>query len=386
MGKRILFLMVIVVVGVGLAYGGRWFLAATDDGKVENGSGALTEAEILAARVEEKLAAMTEEELAGQMLIAGFSGYEPDYYIKRMIQLRHFGGVILFGRNVATAEQVGELAQALQAMAAEGETLPLWICVDEEGGMVRRMQGIVEAETDPEDLASRGDADYAQSLADAVGQELAALGVNVNFAPVVDIGYPGGIMVPRSLGEDPEQVGRLGSALIRGYQEAGVTATAKHFPGLGRATTDPHGEPVVIEASRAELAADLLPFREAIEAGVTMVMVSHALYPAYDETQIASMSREIQEGVLRQELGFDGIIVADDLEMGAALATGEAGEVAVAMIRSGADMLLLCHTPEVQAEAYDAVLAAVADGSLTRERLEDSVRRILLAKAAAGLW
>jgi beta-N-acetylhexosaminidase len=385
MSKRWIFFVVIIIVGVGLAYGGKLYQQALEGREQGADEGNLTGQEMLFQQAEEIVGGMSDEELVGQLLIAGFSGTEPDYYIKRMIELRHFGGVILFGRNVESAEQVQAMTAALQQLAQAGGTLPLWICVDEEGGIVRRLQGIVDAETNPPELASLNDPKYTENMAEAVGHQLRELGINVNFAPVVDIGFPQGIMVERSFGADADQVAELGAALVRGYHAGGVMATAKHFPGLGRAVTDPHGEPVVIAADRATLAEDLRPFQAMIAEDVDIVMVSHALYPAYDETAIASMSVKIQEELLRQQLGFAGIIVADDIEMGAALAKGSVGAVAVAMVLAGADQLLLCHTPEKQAEAYDAIVAAVADGTITRSRLEASAVRIVMAKLSMGM-
>lgn len=333
------------------------------------------------AGLEQIVTAMTPEERAGQLMVVGFNGAEPDYYITRMISLRHAGGVILYSRNIKSAVQVEKLTGELQKMAAANQDLPLFIAVDQEGGEVNRFKGII-ATPGPSDLGKTASPETVETCARETAAKLRALGVNVNLAPVVDVAGPKSIMALRSYGSDPLLVAELGAAAIKGYKEGGVIPCAKHFPGLGRAVADPHQKPVKIAVDLATLEqTDLVPFKQAIEENVEMIMVNHALYPALDAQNPASFSPTIQSTLLRKTFGYQGLILSDDLEMKAAASHDAIGTRAVEAVKAGADVVLVCHTPEKQKEVYDALLAAIKSGEIERSHLEESLKRIVWLKS-----
>ncbi len=334
----------------------------------------------LSDKVNRIVSSMSPEEMVGQLLVVGFSGKEPDYYVTRMIRLRHVGGVILFERNIENPTQVTRLIAWLQEMAESNGDPPLFIAVDQEGGEVSRFKVGVSPLPAPVELAKLGPT-AVEEASERLARELRAMGVNVNLAPVVDVASQGSIMARRSYGSDPATVARLGAAFISGTKRGGVIPCAKHFPGLGRAVADPHNGPIEIKADFATFyQSDLLPFSQAINEGVEMIMVSHARYPALDARNPASLSLIIQTVVLRGLLGYQGLIITDDLEMGAVNGESSVGQLAVEAVKAGADLLLVCHTPEKQKEAYEALLAALRKGEIQEDRLKESVRRIVALK------
>lgn len=293
------------------------------------------------------------------------------------------GGVILFARNVESPAQVWQLNYDLRRAAAQAERPPLWVMVDQEGGSVARLHAPF---TDGPDLADLGDAGENALFAHGakLGREALAAGFNWDLAPVMDVhAMKGGIMARRSLGADPELVGRLGAAFIRGMQAAGCLACAKHFPGLGRTTADTHKERPIVGLSRAELeAVELPPFRAASRAGVAGVMICHAVYSALDPERPASLSSKVIQEVLRGELGYEGLVISDDLEMGAVVGQMAPEDAAVEAYLAGSDVLLMCHRPELALAAVerltDLVMAGEVDPALVAER----ARRIVQGKQA----
>ena len=220
-------------------------------------------------------------------------------------------------------------------------------------------------------------------MAEKIGSELLRAGVNTNFAPVVDTGF-GAAIGSRSYGEDPGLVSRMGAASVEGFEAAGIASSAKHFPNHGPATVDSHeGLPVVDHDAGTIESYDLPPFRAAVEAGVPMVMAGHLLYPAVDAERPASLSPRWM-GVLREDLGFDGVVVTDDLAMAGASGGGTPGRAAVRAVEAGADLLVISSPPEQQADAYDAVVAAVESGEISEERVRRSVERLLKVKETYG--
>lgn len=382
--KTIFIFFVIIIFGLTIAYVKKEkILAGVNDlpSLNQKRTASKTSVEILdKTSLEQIINAMTPEEMAGQLMMVGFSGKEPDYYITRMIKLRHVGGVILYSRNIKSAVQVEKLTGELQKMAADNKDLPLFIAVDQEGGEVDRFKGIISTPS-PSYLGKIASPDAVESSAQETAERLSALGINVNLAPVMDVAWPKSTMALRAYGRDPLLVAELGAAAIRGYKRGGVIPCAKHFPGLGRAVTDPHQKPVEIAVDLATLEkSDLVPFKRAIEEKVEMMMVSHALYPALDAQNPASFSPTIQYTLLRKTLGYQGLILSDDLEMRAAASRDPVGRLAVEAVKAGADMVLICHTPEKQREAYDALLAAIKSGDIERNRLKESLKRIVYLK------
>jgi len=307
------------------------------------------------------------------------------------------GGVILFGDNFRTPEQITRLTNDIQAaIVAQAGAVPAWMATDQEGGPVSRL---ADAEpgaftTFPVSMAvaATGDPAYAQSIGLAMAEELRAVGITMNLAPVADVetNPDNPVIFRRAFSADPVRTGQMAAAMIQGLQAGGVLATAKHFPGHGDTGDDSHVTLPVVAHDRARLdAVELAPFRQAIAADVGAIMVAHVAYPALDPTPEtpASLSPAIVSGLLRQELAFDGLIMTDALDMDAIDGRYSLAHASLLALQAGAD--LIAPGPHVSLEtqqaAIEAVVRAVEDGIIPLERIEDSARRILRYKARFGV-
>jgi beta-N-acetylhexosaminidase len=326
-----------------------------------------------AAELEE----MSVRELVGQMFVIGVGGTQPDYYVEKMIRERNIGGVLLFAHNMESEAQTRALTGALQELSVKTEpAIPLFVAVDHEGGQVARAPWVTRQPAAAR-VGARGEPGEAREIAAQVGEELRRGGVNTDLAPVVDTGF-GAAIGSRSYGEDPRLVSRMGAAAVEGFERAGVVSAAKHFPNHGPATADSHADLPVVDHDLETLRTyDLPPFEAAVEAGVPMVMVGHLVYPAIDPGRPASLSPEAVR-LLREDLGFDGVVVTDDLAM--AGVSRSPARAAVGAVEAGADLLLISSPPQEQADAYDAVVEAVESGEIPREQVEASVERVLEVK------
>ncbi len=324
---------------------------------------------------------------AAQLFMMDFTGHVPSPDIVRLIEQDGIGGVILFVKNIGSPRQVASLTNSLQDIASGAGHPPLLISADQEGGSVVRLEaGATHFPSAMAFGAARSEA-LAASAADVAARELAAVGIRMNFAPVVDVNNnPANPVIGiRSFGEDPGLVGRLGAAVIGATQAAGVLATAKHFPGHGDTAVDSHLDLPVVAHARARLeAVELPPFRDAVRAGVGAVMTAHAIYPAFDPERPATLSPVIL-GLLRVQWGFSGLIVTDSMAMRAITDRYAAGEAAVLAVLAGADVILACGEIGAQREALDAVRYAVSTGRIPRARIDVSVARIRAAKQRLGL-
>ena len=228
-------------------------------------------------------------------------------------------------------------------------------------------------------VGQSGDPAQARHVAEDIGRQLGAAGVNTDLAPVVDTGF-GAAIGDRSFGTDPQLVSRMGAAAVKGFEAAGIVSTAKHFPNHGPAEVDSHtGLPVVDHDMQTIRSYDLLPFKAAVEARVPMVMVGHLLYPAIDSQRPASLSPKAIQ-LLREDVGFDGVVITDDLAMEGAKQGGTVAQTAVKAVSAGADMLIISSQPQEQADAYAAVVRAVEVGQISREQIDASLNRILKLK------
>lgn len=332
------------------------------------------------------LAGLSLEEKVGQMFICGFDGLVPNDHAKDLIRKHKVGGIIYFRRNVKELSQLAKLSSSLQAAAAEtGAGIPLTIAIDQEGGMVARIdvEGISRLPGNMA-LGAAGSTEYSYQTAKISGQELRTLGINMNFAPCLDVNNNplNPVIGVRSYGEDPKAVAALGTAAITGFQEEGVSATAKHFPGHGDTSVDSHLGLASVPHSRDRLEqVELYPFREAIKIGVDAIMTAHVGFPAIEQSGTpATLSRAVLTGLLREELGFRGLIVTDCLEMHAIAKEFGVAEGAVRTIEAGADCVLVSHTLSEQEAAISAVIEAVASGRISPERIDASAERILALK------
>ena len=342
--------------------------------------------------VERRIREMTLEQKVGQMFMVGFGNpgdqpaYEINDQIRTLIQEKHVGGVILFGRNVESPEQVRKLTGELQKLALSSPPgIPLLVAIDQEGGPIIRIREGVTLFPGNMALGATRDPNLAYEAGRIAGMELRAMGINMNLAPVVDLNNNARnpVIGVRSFGEDPSWVARMAEANIRGYHAGAVLTAVKHFPGHGDTAVDSHVDLPTIARDRKRLEeADLVPFRRAIAQGADAVMSAHVTFPAFEPSGLpATLSRRVLTGLLRNELGFDGVIITDDMEMGAIAKRFGSAKAAVRAIRAGADMVLVCHTLSVQKESIEAVTQAVRSGEISEERIDQSVRRILKLKS-----
>ena len=315
---------------------------------------------------------------AGQRIMAGFEGTTAPASLIKRVRAGRIGGVILFKRNIETAAQTAALIASLQTAAlASSIESPLLIGIDQEGGRVSRLSDDFTTFPAVRGFGDMGDAALARKAARVTGTELEAVGVNLNFAPVVDmLTNPECVVIgDRAFGESSQVVSHMGEAVTQGLQETGVAACAKHFPGIGDMAPDPHD---VLPASRLTLdelrTRELAPYRHLIRrAPPACIMAAHAVFEAIDDASPASLSPLFLREILRGGLGFRGVAVTDDLDMGA---IDDAAEAALLSILAGADIALICHSEDAQERAVDAVARAIRNGDISPEQEEASSDRI----------
>jgi beta-N-acetylhexosaminidase len=320
---------------------------------------------------------LTLEQQVGQLIAFSFRGTVPPAYVLQTLREKRAAGVILFGGNVASPEQLGSLTRALRRQGGR----PL-VSVDQEGGQVRRVPWAGPARSEPEQVA----AGSVRSDATAAARVLRDAGITVTFAPVADVpSVSGAALASRAFSPDPAVASAAVRDSVLGWRAGGIAATAKHFPGLGGAGANTDAAVVRIPRSRAQIeAVDLAPFRAAVQAGVPLVMVGHARYPALDRYRIASQSAPIIEGLLRDELGFRGVVVTDSMEARASLATGTLEKASERAVRAGADLLLLTGRGSYR-PVYDHLLAVARTDPTFRARVRESAARVLALKSRGAL-
>lgn len=336
---------------------------------------------------------MTLEEKVAQMFFVGFRGTElPGRYAEWM-QRTGLGGIILFTRNVSEPEQLLELTGAAQAAAGRSrQGLPLAVAIDQEGGIVARMDEAKGYTHFPGNMAlgAADDATLTYRSARVMAAEMRAVGINWNYAPVLDVNNnpANPVIGVRSYGSSPEMVTRHGVAALLGYQAGGVAACGKHFPGHGDTAVDSHLALPVIPHDRTRLeAVEFAPFREAIRAGLDSIMTAHVFFPALEPQPglPATLSRNVITGLLRQEMSFDGVVCTDCLEMKAITDNYTPDQVVQLAVEAGVDALLISHTWELQQAMYEALLAAVLSGKISEQRVEESAVRIVRMKLSRDM-
>jgi beta-N-acetylhexosaminidase len=317
----------------------------------------------VAARSERSL-----ERLAAGVLMVGFPERTVREEMHELIDAG-VGNFILFTRNVGSREEISALTESLQS-ASGGEAL---IAIDHEGGRVMRLAEAATPWPSPMAWAATDDLELARKASRVAAGELAALGINLNFAPVADVlgDYRNPVLSTRCFSDDPRIVADFVTAFVRGHREGGVASTAKHFPGHGYTPVDSHVDLPRVDRDDAELrAADLVPFVAAMKAGVDCIMVSHVWYPSLNEEPTPASTSAPVMRLARDELGYDGVIVTDCLEMGAVQRRMTTGEAVVRAIASGADLAMVSHRADRQREAIEALKSAARDGDIPVERLE----------------
>ena len=348
--------------------------------------------------IAEAVAAMSTEQKVSQLLVAGIEGTQLGQDAVQAVQDYQVGGVILFGRNVESAWQLAELTNGLKDL--NGDYTPLFLCVDQEGGRVDRMPPEVERTPSAWSVGQTLDTEGVGAAYGALlAEECAAFGFNMDFAPSLDIwSNPDNTVIgDRAFGNDWEWTAFFGMSAVESMEEqGGVIPVVKHFPGHGDTSVDSHVALPVVDKSLEELwQSELVPFNMTLnqedyfgaQAGPSApaVMVAHILLSQVDPDYPASLSHRVVTGLLREEMGFDGVVCTDDLTMGAVSNTYGMGEAAVLAVEAGCDLLLVCHGADNLTAARDALLEAADSGRISPERLDESVKRILSLKAEYGL-
>ncbi len=371
-----------------------------------------TPATSIEQRVDAKLASMTLEQKLGQMIMPDFRLWNGANHtalatdVARVVDRFDLGGVILFAENVTETEQTTKLVHDLQEVVKQDESndVPLFITIDQEGGIVTRL-GTGTNLPGNMALGATRSSQYAYDAGNIIGSELNALGVNVNFGPVLDVNNnpANPVIGVRSFSSDPELVGELGSAMTQGIQDQGVAATAKHFPGHGDTAVDSHyGLPIVDKSLEDLRGLELLPFKRAITEGIDMIMTAHIGMPQIEDEVVnsprgtfplpATLSDDVITGVLREDMGYEGIVITDALNMQAIADNFTEAEAVIKTFDAGVDIALMptilrSNADVVKLETiFEDVMAAVEDGRLSEDKIDAAVERILTLKAERGIW
>ncbi|MBJ6362068.1 beta-N-acetylhexosaminidase [Paenibacillus sp. GCM10012307] len=333
--------------------------------------------------IKEQISRMTIEQKIGQLMLIGLNGTSLQTEAREMIENYHIGGFILYKYNITGPSQALHFLNELKASNG-GNPVPLWLSVDQEGGKVSRMPEEFVKIPSARSVGRIENTDYAHGIGQALGNLLQKLGFNMDFAPVLDIdSNPNNPVIgDRSYGRKPQQVVSNGIAVMKGLQSKDIAAVVKHFPGHGDTSVDSHLDLPVVNKSLEELQSfELLPFEEAIKQGADAIMVAHLLIPALDMDYPASISKPVISGLLREKLGYDGVVITDDMMMGGITKHYGLAEAAVRSIQAGSDILLIGHDYKQQKAVLQALLKSVADKTLTEERIDQSVYRILKLKS-----
>jgi beta-N-acetylhexosaminidase len=337
----------------------------------------------IARQVDHILSQMTLQEELGQLIVVAFNGTTLNSDLRYMLTQQHAGGVMLYAYNIAGYAQI----QALDAAAQAQAQIPLFIATDQEGGLVNRLQSIVGPRPSALQIGNTNNPQNALNLGIEDGQVLHQIGVNVDLAPVVDVhSAPQTVIITRMYGTTPEKVTAFAGAYLDGLQSQGVIACLKHWPGLGASPVDPHDALPVITRSQQELNdIDFAPYRALISQGnVNMIMSTHELITAYDDQLPSSLSPIMIDQVLRNDLGYQGVVITDGLYMGA-LAHWSIAQAAVLALIAGNDLLLGPWNSYQVQQVLDALQAALASGQISKARIDQSVTRILTLKIKEGL-
>lgn len=330
-------------------------------------------------KVDKLVAKMSDADKVGQLLMIGIHGTTLNDDAKFMLNEYRVGGIILFDRNMESKDQVKTLITDINKAGKSAGLTPLFLGIDQEGGAVARMDDKL-IKVPPAEEVGKMPVEQAVSLAKQSGAELKDLGFNINFAPVADLGLTYG----RSYSTSPDEVVRYAGAVGKAYDEAGLWYSYKHFPGIGKTDVDLHADTSIVPVSKETLLSeDTKVFIDLIKqskSNTYTIMVSHAMYPQIDPDHPASLSKAIITDWLRKDMGYNGVVVTDDMDMGALAKHYTFGDMAVQSILAGSDILLVCHEYEHMQEAYNGLMKAVKDGRISKERLDESVKRILLMK------
>ncbi len=337
--------------------------------------------------IEEQIKNMTLEEKIGQLLMIGIEGKEiSDIDIEHIHNLR-IGGFILFSRNIDNSKQVLTLLNSLKEENRINK-IPIFLSIDEEGGTVSRLSKIFKNLPNVSVLGNLDDENISFEYGKNLGIKLKSLGFNVNFAPVLDINSnpKNPVIGNRAIGTNAKTVSKHGIKVMNGIKSRNIIPVVKHFPGHGDTSVDSHLELPRVDKTLEELEnLELIPFQLAIAEDVNMIMVAHILYPKVDDKFPSSLSDKIIDDLLRDKLGFDGVVISDDMTMRAIIDNFSIEEASLKFLQNGGDIVLICHGSENPKLVYNRLIDAVENGELTIEKLEEKVYRILKLKKDYGI-
>jgi beta-N-acetylhexosaminidase len=323
---------------------------------------------------------LTSREKIGQLFMVGFLGTSVTPDLAAFLKDYKPGGVILFSRNLESIEQIVQLTNDLQQCSPKS---PLLISIDQEGGRVSRLPKGFSIFPPCEVIGQCHSGELAYAAASTIAKELKAVGINMNMAPVLDVNSnpDNPVIGDRAFSSSADTVGEMGLVTAAGLQDAKVVACGKHFPGHGDTNADSHKELPVVDAPRERLeAVEFPPFRRAAAAGIATMMTAHVLYRSLDDQLPATLSPGIITRLLREQMGYDGVVLTDDLEMHAIVDHYGPGDAAVRAVLAGCDVLLICKERDREVAAFEAVEKAVASGTIDMARLDQSVARIQRVK------
>ena len=337
-------------------------------------------------KVEDKISTMTLEEKVGQMMFYGVNGTNVDDKVVNLFEDQHVGGIILYGhRNFwgSSLDNNVKYVNSIKKANRQNSDIPLFIGFDEEGGSMSQLPQELMRTPSKGELGNTNDSSLATGIGAGTAKKLKLLGINTDFGTVLDINTNKNnpIIGVISYGSTKEKVTEFGINELKAIQNEGGIPTVKHFPGHGDTEVDSHlGLPSLNHDLNRLKSTELVPFQTAINNGVDMVMTAHIMLPQIDKEYPATMSKKILTDLLRDEMGYKGVIITDDLEMQAISKNWDLGEAAIKSVEAGADILLVCHTIENQQKVYNAVVQGVNDGKIDENRIDESVRRILRLK------
>lgn len=326
------------------------------------------------------------EEKIGQMIFAGVSGTTMDTGAQKLINQLHVGGIIFYKNNFENPTQTVEFVNGIKA--ENSSNIPLFLGVDQEGGRVTRLPGAITNFPPNKQIGEVNDSEFSYKIGRLLGFELKEFGLNLDFAPVLDINSnPNNPVIgDRSFGNNLEIVSKLGIETMKGIQSQKVIPTIKHFPGHGDTSVDSHLElPIVNKTLKELMKLELIPFKRAIDQGADVVMVAHMLIPELDKNNPASMSKMIMTDVLRSQLGFTGVIITDDMTMGAIVEHFDIGKAAVESVKAGSDIILVGHGYDNVDKIQGSLKDAIEKGEISEQRINESVERIIKLKRKYGI-
>lgn len=335
----------------------------------------------LPVTISEVIENMSVEEKIGQMIFSSISGTELGAEEEKLIHQYKVGGIIVNKKNITSPSQMVAYMNSLKE--ENKNNVPLFFGIDQEGGRIAKLPGDLRAIPSHFEIGKQNDPSFALEIGTVLGKLVSSFGFNVNFAPVLDINSnpENPVIGDRSFGINPDVVSKLGIQMMKGIQGENIIPAIKHFPGHGDTSVDSHDELPVVQKTMPELEQmELIPFKQAIAEGADMVMIAHILLPSIDLEFPSSMSEAIITDLLREKIGFDGVVITDDMTMEAITNSFDIGKASVMSVKAGADIVMVAHEFENVVKAITALTTAVENGEITEERIDQSVERILKLK------